>query len=69
MPVVLYGCETCSFKLREKLRLGHLKTRVLRKIFGPKIDEVTVECRTFNNEELYDRYSSPNIMGVTNKEE
>jgi hypothetical protein len=35
LPVVLYGCETWSLTLREELRL-----RVLRRIFGPKREEV-----------------------------
>jgi hypothetical protein len=35
---------------------------MLRNIFGPKREEVTEERRTLHNEELYDRYSSPNII-------
>jgi hypothetical protein len=38
--------------------------RVLRRIFGPKRDEVTGECRKLHNEELNDLYSSPNILQV-----
>ena len=38
--VVLYGCETWSFTLREEGRLKVLEIRVLRRIFGPKRDEV-----------------------------
>jgi hypothetical protein len=41
MPVVLYGCETSSLALREEHRLRVFKNRVLRKIFGPKREEVT----------------------------
>jgi hypothetical protein len=41
LPVVLYGCETWSLTLREEHRLGVFEKRVLRKIFGPKRDEVT----------------------------
>jgi hypothetical protein len=37
---------------------------VLRRIFGPKRDEVTGECRKLHNEELHDLYSSPNIVWV-----
>ena len=37
---------------------------LLRKIFGPRRDEVTGECRRLHNEELNDLYSSPNIVQV-----
>jgi len=46
MPVVLYGCETWSLTLREECRLRVFENRVLRRIFGPKRDEVTGEWRT-----------------------
>jgi hypothetical protein len=59
LPVVLYGCETWSLKLREKRRL-----RVLRRIFGPKRDEVTGEWRKLRNEEPNNLYSSLNILRV-----
>jgi hypothetical protein len=35
---------------------------VLRRIFGPKRDEVTGEWRKLHNKELHDLYSSPNII-------
>jgi hypothetical protein len=38
--------------------------RVLRRVFGPKRDEVTGEWRKLHNEELIDLYSSPNIFRV-----
>ena len=41
-----------------------LENRVLRRIFWPKRDEVTGEWRKLHNEELYDLYSSPNIVRV-----
>ena len=43
LPVVLYGCETCSLTLREERRLRVFENRVLRKVFGPKRDGVTGE--------------------------
>jgi hypothetical protein len=42
MPVVLYGCETWSLILREEHRLRVFENRALRRIFGPKRDEVIV---------------------------
>ena len=42
-PVVLYGCKSWSLTLREKCRLRVFENRVLRRIFGPKRDEVTGE--------------------------
>jgi hypothetical protein len=44
-PVVLYGCETWSVTLREEHRLRVFENRVLRRIFGPKRDEITGEWR------------------------
>jgi len=41
LPVVVYGCETWSLILREECRLRVFENRVLRRIFGPKRDEVT----------------------------
>jgi hypothetical protein len=48
----------------EKRRLRVFENRVLRKIFGPKRDEVTGEWRILHNEEFNDLYSSPNIVRV-----
>jgi hypothetical protein len=50
-------CETWSLTLREEHIL-----RVLRRIFGPKRDEVKGEWRKLQNEELRDLYSSPSII-------
>jgi hypothetical protein len=60
----LYGCETWLLTLREEQRLRVFENRVLRRIFGPKRDEVTGECRRLHKEELNDLYSSPNIIQV-----
>ena len=49
---------------REDHRLRVFENRVLRRIFGPKRDEVTREWRKLHNEELNDLYSSPNIIRV-----
>jgi hypothetical protein len=61
LPVVLYGCETLSRTLREDHRLRVFENRVLRRIFGPKRDDVTGEWRKLHNEELHNLHSSPDI--------
>jgi len=62
--LVLYGCETWSLTLREERKLRVFENMVLRRIFGPRRDEVTGESRRLHNEELNDFYSSPNIVRV-----
>ena len=62
--VVLCGCETWSLKLREERKLRVFENMVLRRIFGPRRDEVTGELRRLHNEELNDLHSSPNIVRV-----
>jgi hypothetical protein len=64
LPVVLYGCETWFLTSREEHRLRVFENRVLRRIFGPKRDEVTGGWRQLHNEELYGLYSSPSIIRV-----
>jgi hypothetical protein len=54
LPVVVYVCETWSVTLRE----GH-RLRLLRRIFGPKRDEVKGRL---HNEELHNLYSSPGLI-------
>jgi hypothetical protein len=61
--VVLYGCETLSLTLREEHRLRIFENRMLRRIFGPKRDEVTGGSRKLHNEELHGLYSSPVLLG------
>ena len=50
--------------MREERKLSVFENRVLRRIFGPRRDEVTGEWRRLHNEELNDLYSSPNIVRV-----
>jgi len=61
---LLYGCETWSLTLRQERKLRVFENMVLRRIFGPRRDEVTEEWRRLHNEELNDLYSSPNIVRV-----
>jgi hypothetical protein len=69
LPVVLYGCDTWSLTLREERRLRVYENRVMRRIFGPKRDEVTRELRKLRNEELNDVYCSPNAIRLIKSEE
>ena len=49
LPVVLYGCETWSLTLREERKLRMFENMMLRRIFGPKRDEVKEEWRRLHN--------------------
>ena len=69
LHVVLYGCEIWSLTLWEERRLRVFENRLLRRIFGPKKDEVIREWIKLYNEELNDLYCSPNIVRVINREE
>ena len=64
LPVVLYGCETWSLTLREERKLRVFENMVLRRIFGPRRDEVKGEWRRLHKEEVNVLYSSPNIVRV-----
>jgi hypothetical protein len=64
LPVVMYWCETWCLTLREKQRLRVFENSVLRRVFGPKRNEVTGKWRRLHKEELNDLYSSPNIVRV-----
>jgi len=63
LPVVLYGGEK-SLTLREERKLRVFENMLLRRIFGPRRDEVRGEWRRLHNEELNGLYSSPNIVWV-----
>ena len=63
LSVVLYGCENWS-TLREERKLRVFENTVLRRIFGPRRDEVMGKWRRLHNAELNDLYSSPNIVRV-----
>jgi hypothetical protein len=62
LPVVLYGCETWSLTLRKEHRLRVSENRVQRRMFVPKRDKVTGECRKLHNAEHHKLYSSTNII-------
>jgi hypothetical protein len=62
LSVVLCGCEIWSLTLRDEHRLRVFENRVLRRIFGPKRDEVMGEWRKLHNKELHDLYWSPSII-------
>jgi hypothetical protein len=64
LPVVLYGCETWCLTLREEHRLRVYENRELRRIFGPKREEVARDWRRLYREELHNLYASPNIIRV-----
>ena len=64
LPVVLYGCETWSLSLRDERKLRVFEKGVLKRIFGPRRDEVTGEWMRLHNEELNHLYTSPNIVRV-----
>jgi hypothetical protein len=68
LPVVLYGCETWSLIWKEN-RLRVLKNRVLRRIFGPKRDEVTGEWRKLHIEELHICTPPQILLGRSNQGE
>jgi hypothetical protein len=63
LSVMLYGCRTWTFTLREEQRLRVFENRVLRRIFGSKREE-DGSWRKLHNDELHSLYSSPNIVSV-----
>jgi hypothetical protein len=64
----LYGCETWSLTLREEHTLRVSENRVLRRIFGPKREEVAGGWKRLHNEELHYLYDSPILLGWPNQE-
>jgi hypothetical protein len=67
LTVVLYGCETWCLTLREEHRLRVSENRVLRRISGPKREEVAGGWRRLHNEELHNLYPSPNIRVIKSR--
>jgi hypothetical protein len=62
LPAVLDDYETWSLILREKHRLRVPENRVLRRIFGPKTEEVAGGWRILHNEKLHNLYASSDII-------
>jgi hypothetical protein len=58
----LYGCKTWCLALREEYRLRVFENRLLRRIFRPKMDEVTGDSRKLRSHQLHDLYYSPDII-------
>jgi hypothetical protein len=69
LPVVLYGCETWSLTLREEFGLWVLENRVLRRIFGPKRDEVTGNGENYIKRNLIICIRHQILFGWLNSEE
>jgi len=64
LPFVLCGCETRPLALREEHRLRMYKNRVLKRIFGPNMEEVVGGWRRLHNEELHNLYTARNIKVI-----
>ena len=62
LTVALYGCETWFFILRDNRRLRVFENMVLRRIFGPRWDEVRREWSKLHDEQLHDLYTSSKIV-------
>ena len=69
MPVVFYWYHIRSFILREERRLRVFQNRVLRRVFGPKRDQVTGEWIKLHNEELSDLYCLSKLYRSSNRNE
>jgi hypothetical protein len=64
LPVVLYGCETWSLRVREEHKLRVFENRVLSRIFRPNRDGETEGWRNLYNERLHNLYCSPSIIRI-----
>ena len=64
LSFILYGYENWSLTSMEEHLLRVFQSKVLRRIFGPKMDEVAGEWRELYNEKLNELYSSPNTIRV-----
>ena len=64
LSIILYGYENWSLTLKKEHMLRVFQNKVLKKIFGPKKEEVTGEWRKIYNEELNELYCSPNTIQV-----
>jgi hypothetical protein len=62
----LYGYETWSLTLRKEQRLRVFENRIMRRIFGPKRDDVTGNWKMLHNEELHNLYSTADIIRQIN---
>jgi hypothetical protein len=61
-PVVMYGCEVWTLRKLDQNRLLIFERKILRRIFGPCIDETTGEWRIRKNEELKQLYQMSDII-------
>ena len=64
LPVILYGCESWSTTVADEQKLRVFENKILRKIYGPKRDEMTGEWRRLHNEELHGLYDSPDVVKI-----
>jgi hypothetical protein len=62
LRVLLYGCGTWSVTSREEHRLSVFENGALKKVFGPKGEEITTGWRELQIDERLGSYSSPNIL-------
>jgi hypothetical protein len=60
----LYGCDTWSLTLREEHGWRVFENRVLKRIFGPKREEMVGGQRKVHYEVLHNLYTSPNVIKV-----